>query len=543
MVTGLPRLACIEVPALPLQLLLGQRPEWAALPVAVIAEDRPQGEVTWLNARARAFGIAPGQSYATALGLSRELRASVVPPLALGAGVARALALLRALSPSIEPSSDEPGVFWLDARGLVGLFSSHAAWAEAALATLADDGLEAVVAVGFSRFGTYAAVKSLGVDLDAGERKRRARVFTSPEDERGLADRVPLDHLAIPPRVRERLERLGVRTLGELAALPPAGILKRYGPECHRLQRLARGDLAPPLEPAPEVPPARAGVILDALEHDAHRLLFRIKSLIDQILPPLAARQAVVGELVLGLGFEDPTQRERTLVAHHPLRPAAPTLDAALLVDLVRLRLEGVDLRRGVTEIHVEARDVAATPEQARIFRAGPRQDTAAAARALARVQAELGEATVGRLEVRDGHMPKARHVFVPFGSALTLPSPTPPEVDDGGEDGAATGDPALVRRLHARAEPIPPRPRDLRNDGWPTRGARGPIVRLHGPYVVSGGWWQAAASSVDGGAGPGTSGAGVHREYHFAETQGGDVLWIYHDRRRRRWLEEGRIE
>ncbi|MCC6623455.1 MAG: DNA polymerase Y family protein [Deltaproteobacteria bacterium] len=537
-------MSCLEVPALPLQLLLGQRPEWRELPVVVIAEDRPQGEVTWVNARARAFGIAPGQAYTTALGLARELRASVVPPLALGAGVARALARLRALSPHIEPSGDEPGVFWLDARGLVGLFPSHAAWAEAALAALADEGLEAVVAVGFSRFGTYAAVKSLGVGLagPSGEARRRV-VFASPADERGLADRVPLDHLAIPPRVRERLERLGVRTLGELAALPPAGILKRYGPECHRLQRLARGDLAPALEPAPEVPPARAEAELDFLEHDAHRLLFRIKSLVDQLAPALAARGAVVAELVLALGFEDPAQRERTLWSQHHLRPAAPTLDAALLVDLVRLRLESIDLRRGVTGIRVEARDVAATPDQARLFGAGPRRDTAAAARALARVQAELGEAAVGRLEVRDGHMPKARHVFIAFGEDLSLPPPMPASPDD--EDGDAAADPVLVRRLHARAEPIPPRPRELRNDGWPTRDpARGPIVRLHGPFIVSGGWWQAAAGGArEGLAAPTTLGAAVHREYHFAETQSGDLLWIYYDRRRRRWFEEGRVE
>jgi protein ImuB len=54
-----------------------------------------------------------------------------------------------------------------------------------------------------------------------------------------------------------------------------------------------------------------------------------------------------------------------------------------------------------------------------------------------------------------------------------------------------------------------------------------GPVVRMLGPYVVSGGWWMST----------------VHREYHFVETQSGDLLWVYYDRRRRRWFLHGRID
>jgi len=34
-----------------------------------------------------------------------------------------------------------------------------------------------------------------------------------------------------------------------------------------------------------------------------------------------------------------------------------------------------------------------------------------------------------------------------------------------------------------------------------------------------------------------------VRREYHFAETQRGELLWIYYDRTRRRWFLHGRVE
>jgi protein ImuB len=93
-----------------------------------------------------------------------------------------------------------------------------------------------------------------------------------------------------------------------------------------------------------------------------------------------------------------------------------------------------------------------------------------------------------------------------------------------------------MVRRLLPRPEPLPARPRDLRNDGWPSRDpATGPIVALHGPFTIAGGWWLTLGASPPR--------VEVHREYAFAETRRGDLLWIYHDRRRRRYLEEGRIE
>ena len=54
-----------------------------------------------------------------------------------------------------------------------------------------------------------------------------------------------------------------------------------------------------------------------------------------------------------------------------------------------------------------------------------------------------------------------------------------------------------------------------------------GAVVRILGPYVVSGGWWQHE----------------LHREYHYAELRRGDCLWVYYDRNRRRWFCQGAVE
>ena len=68
------RLACVDVRALPLQLLLRRHPDWAAHPVAVVAEDKPQGLILWVNEKAHRAGLLPGFRYAAGLSLASDLR-------------------------------------------------------------------------------------------------------------------------------------------------------------------------------------------------------------------------------------------------------------------------------------------------------------------------------------------------------------------------------------------------------------------------------------------------------------------------------------
>ena len=70
------RVACLDLPGFPLQLVWRQAPAWRDQPVVVIESDRPQGEVLWACERARAAGVLAGQRYAYALSLCGGLRRS-----------------------------------------------------------------------------------------------------------------------------------------------------------------------------------------------------------------------------------------------------------------------------------------------------------------------------------------------------------------------------------------------------------------------------------------------------------------------------------
>ncbi len=197
------------------------------------------------------------------------------------------------------------------------------------------------------------------------------------------------------------------------------------------------------------------------------------------------------------------------------VRPASPTLDSGQVLELIRLRLEG--LRRlpdGVVEIVLLAESVEAARRQPQLYAERPRRDLEAAKQGLARVRAELGDQAVRRARLREGHLPEAGFTWEKL-DGICKPDPR----------ASAAG--RLVRRIYTRPVPLPSRPRQ-EPDGWMLRGLeQGPVVRVDGPYIVSGGWWNRS----------------VRREYHFAETQKGELLWVYYDRPRRRWFLQGRVE
>lgn len=506
------RIACIDIPALPLQLLWRRHPEWRALPVVVVDDDRPQGAVLFACERARALRILPGQRYAHALALASELRAGVVPDAEVAAEVEALAAALHAYSPSVEPSRDPPGTFWLDGAGLARLFDGSAtAWADQLAGVLEARGLVGATVVGFTRFATYAIARA---------QRHGTRVFRCDADERAVARTVPLARLDVAPALRDALARLGVSTIGEMVRLPGGGILERFGKDAHRLYQLAAGERWDPLvpEPPPEAPDER--VLLDDPESDTERLLFSIKAAVDRLLARLAARRRAVAALWLELTMQQHgvLRAERFIRRADCIRAAEPTLDARALLRLCHLRLDGAPPAHGVIELRVWADDVAATREQLALFATRPRRDLRAGAEALARLRAELGDAAVVKAVLRDGHLPEARFAWEP---TLVVPAPRP----------RPSPLHLLIRRVRARPLALPPQSPHVRDDGWLLSGLEhGTVVHITGPYVVSGGWWA-------------KGGHDVHREYHFAHTRRGDCLWLYFDRRRRRWYQHGAVE
>jgi protein ImuB len=503
------RLACVDIPALPLQLLSRRYPDWAGFPMAVVAEESRQARLLWVNERAAKLRIAPGIQYTTALSLSGELRAGVVRPDEIAAAVRQITDRLRNFSPEVEPSAEEPGVFWLDGDGLNRLFCSPAAWGRAIRSGLRDLGFSACVVVGFTRYGTYAVARSCAAEA------ADSLAFESLVEEQRAARAAPLDRLGLPPEQRDDLAKLGVTTLGDFLALPVSGLRERFDGSATRMHNLASGAAWTPLQPVSPTERLVARVDLEFADDDLPRLLFVLKQLLDPLLARLAARREGARELSLHLRLDTRDVR------HEVIRPAQPARTAQPILELVRLRLESS--RPGKVEaMEAELIGVPLDLEQTCLFAHAPRRDLDAANRALARLRAELGSAAVARARVCEGHLPEAAFLWEP----LEQLEP------DHGADGTAdrkerSGTPLLVRRILERPTDLSADLRIAEGGRRPRAADAGPTAERVGPYVIAGGWWTHP----------------IHREYYFLRAHRGDVLWIYYDCRRQRWLLQGAVE
>lgn len=505
------RWACVDLAALPLQLLLRANADWAGHPTAVVAEDKPQGEVLWINRQAHAARIRTGMRYAEALSLVGTLRAGVVSPEEIAAAVDEIAAALRRFSPEIEPCRwpGEPGVFWLNASGFERLQPSLQKWAGGIGQSLREAKLAATVVVGFDRFSTYALARRHSDD--------GTLVLRSARAERERSGAVPLDVLNLDPKLRDDLARLGIDDVEGMRRLPAGALMERFGRQSHDLQRLVNGDLPAPLEPAVAVEAVRGSYEVDPEDRclDRQALLFLVKQCLGELEAEVRRRGESFAAIVLRCQLDDgcPDHEER-------IEPAEPTLDPVQLVDLVRLRLESVTFQAPLLGFELLAETAATRREQRELFAERPKRDLKAANRALARLRAELGERAVLRAVSRDGHLPEARFGWQTLKEIGQRKLPFEDQLAD------TVREAPLVRRL--LPEPMPLSSSKDPTDGWFLGGlAGGPVQQLWGPFTVSGGWWRRTQ----------------HRDYYFVETRRGDLLWVYHDRTRRRWFLHGTVE
>jgi protein ImuB len=377
-------------------------------------------------------------------------------------------ALLRvalAHSPRVEDAG--AGRLYLDASGLEGLFGDEPRLAARLRAAAAAAGVEIRVGIAASRIAALAAAR-LGPGALVVEPGGDA-VYLAP---------APLSLLDLPEETATRLSRWGLRTLGDLAALPTAGLFERLGSDGVRLQRLARGEDPRPLvswRPAPLFEESTACEWgLETLEPVVERLR--------ELAARVCARLGAAG--LAADGFEWACRLGAGRVHEGALTPAVPITDAGSVGGLLRLALEARPPRGVVESLTFRARPVRVAPAQESLTdrsRPAPRQLTAT----LNRLVALVGADAIGAPALLDTHRPDA----VALATYQPPPSSSPsPFRGEGKVKGEA---PALaLRRLR------PPAPASVTlASGRPVavRSGRltGRIVAGVGPWRVSGEWWS----------------------------------------------------
>ena len=280
---------CVLYPRFELLAALGDRAELLSEePTALAPEAGREQMVGEVSARAEAFGVVRGMRLGEALARCPALR--LIPPDPEAARSLWSAVLDRLEGLGAEVESDRAGVACLEAAGLHGIHGGDLEGVLSAIRRALGPG--ARLGAGPSRFAAHAAA------LQARPRRGRRQVVVRERQVRGFLAPLPVGLLRTRPELAalpEVLERLGVRTLGELAALPSRAVAERFGHPGLLALDLARGRDTP-LDP--RRPPEPVGERIELPEAASGQQLERA---LDLLIARVLARRERRGRTVRGL--------------------------------------------------------------------------------------------------------------------------------------------------------------------------------------------------------------------------------------------------
>ncbi len=243
-------IVCVLLPRFQLTIAAGDRSELLQAPTALGPEPGGAQQVGEVSLAAEAYGVHPGMRLGEAL--ARCPRLTLVPP--DPAGVAdfweRLLVRLESIGAAVEP--ERPGLVCFDAAGLLRLHGGIEGVLRVGRRSLR---VPARFGVAPSRFAAVAAATRARVrrpEIVPGSVGRsEARGSVGRSEAQGPRSRareylapLPVALLRARPMLADlpdALERLGVKSLGELAAMPPAALADRFGKAGLLAHELASG--------------------------------------------------------------------------------------------------------------------------------------------------------------------------------------------------------------------------------------------------------------------------------------------------------------
>ncbi|MCT9821113.1 DNA polymerase Y family protein [Microbacterium sp. W1N] len=370
----------------------GEDPPDPAAPIAVFAK----GAVVACSAAARDEGVRPGQRRRDAQARCPQLIVADADAVRDHRVFAPLIARLEELAPGVQLR--EPGLCVLRARGPARYYGGEAAAATALAGALADDGLDVRAGVAD---GPFAAEQAARIGTRAGD---PLRIVSPGETPAFLA---PLSVAVLDDPSVDLFARLGLHTLGQVAALPPERMSERFGPRGLRLHALASGGDAAPV--TPRTPPAelhREMSFEPPLEL-AEQVAFGMRVAAEEFIAGLGAADLVCTALRVVVTGERGEQSSRVW-----LHPGA--FDASGVVDRVRWQLAERAVRSAVERVRIEPEQLDDASHHVRaLFGSGPEERVH---HALSRVQAMLGHREVLTPVVGGGRWLAERQVLVPWG-------------------------------------------------------------------------------------------------------------------------------
>ncbi len=398
----------------------------------------------------------------------------------------------RSFSPCIEETSSDTVLF--DIRGLSSLIGDANAIARAI-----ENRAGIPVDIAIAADPDAAVIAARGI---------RGITVIPPGQEAATLARLPLNLLPGSSEAAGLLDAWGIRTLGELAALPPLGVAARLGPEGTYLQRLAEGQAGRRLHPLEDALRFDDELELDDPVELLEPLSFLLSRLLNDLCARLISQALATDEIRLILALENAPPHRCALRLPVPMR------EAKTLLKLLQLELSARSPGAAVLKIRIELNPVKPRIQQHGLFLAVS-PEPAKLEITLSRLSNLLGPENVGTPELLDTHRPDSFRINrfsaatckADFGpcpcEVLTLRRYRPPQI-------------AQIRL--ANEVPV----------YVATSTLRSKIVAQAGPWQSSGDWWK--------------SDPWDRAEWDIAVSNGA-LYRIHEDLRTGRWFLEGNYD
>ena len=489
------RLLCLWLPRLASdRVLRGLAPDVRALPFAVVARAGNADRLACLTAAAEAEGLARGMALADARALCPGLVTRPADPLAEAAFLRGLARWGTRFSPRV--GCDGADGLVLDITGVAHLFGGEGALVADLMAALARLGVAVQPGLAGSRGAAWALARF------------GARRAAAPGGEAAALAALPPAALRLPDPTLAALDRLGLRRIADIAALPRAGLARRLGAEV--LLRLDQATGVAPEAIAPEPEPPVLSVRLTLPEPIG--LVADVMAGLARLLDRLCARLADAGlgarRLRLTLRRVDGGAAEVDIGLARPLR------DAARITALFVQGVEAVEAGFGIDMLRLQA--MAVEPLAAQQLRLAGKPGGEALADLLTRLGNRIGFEALWRLAPAASHIPEKSFLRLAAAFADAAPGwPTPgpprplllfaPEPVAGAGEGATP--PARFR--------------------W--RRMEFATTRALGPERIAPEWWLDDPTWRSG-----------LRDYWQLETRQGRRLWLYHTPQNPGWFAQG---
>jgi protein ImuB len=505
------RVACLYVGDFALAVCYRGEPELRGCSVVVTDGAGARAPVVACSPEAAAHGVHRGMSATQARAACEGVVFRSPSADALRAAQNALCDVACSLSPRVQDGG--PGLVFLEIGGMGALYESEA--------ELVRNLARRAVAVGFD---AAVGVASTVVAARLAARGGSGRAVIPRGEEWAFLAPLPVSMLEPEPSLAESLVRWGIRTLGDLAALPAGAVATRLGAAGALLVRRARGE-----DEAPFVtrPPARDFVETIDLDYGLESIdpfLFVVRPLLERLLARLELHGLVCGDLRLSLRLADRGRDERTVAV------AAPSREIKPLLALLRLHLESHPPPAPVVAIAVAATAEQLRPVQLDLLRPnGPAP--ARLAVTLAKLAALCGDAgRVGMPVVADSHCPHAYGV-----KQFAIAEPETGSREPGTAARGGPGSRFPVPGLALRAV-RPPRELEIFEDRGRLDFVRpaandngfrcqGRVVTSAGPWRVHGEWWKDDP---------------CRRDYYDVQLSDGGVYRFYYDAARSKWFVDG---